>query len=633
MSGKYEFDKTRHAIGANQMSDDERAAMLQKFKDGGGEVLKDNLVNKQPSSSRKSRSTESDHIKNLSSRYEQKTSVDGGSRKLQEKSQRSKTKHDAEPQKGFFDLLFFRIRASLAGVTNFAGNKIKPTFAKFIIKELQPSLLLLHGNLNYFFLSEQEGIQNVTKKLDEENPIFLEILDYLHSLSNVSYFYQIDEILKNTPDGSIDIKKIIEPIEKLYLKLYYLSPWVSTIPKAVNRLYQIYIQEFPKGKDIYQSKIKEIVKTVNNILDITMKNYFFIICCDAKLVFEPASKYLQNHIGFDHANSLGNRVAGENCAIIGFSNSANESTSDDLEESSEQSDANDEDEDEEANDPITKTKEYQYGKLLMSKLVPSKMREKHDQNGYYSFCDDLDKAFLAAMYFKEFDCEYSPILVTKQIHYNIDFSYGVKKDYSKILPELVAVSRNIDQIFEEYCRIEKEMKNLQEIPRTNYIEQSKRETLLRSKIHSQTGFLKEAIISYLRKVVSNLATLITGMKEDKNIVANMEDILSFGGELDRKKKLAGQKVKEGITEVYCYSLAFKYQIEDGNLKGIGLLDDTATKRLFGVSGNNLSSTGEPTTEGAENGEGSESGEGAEKAKANIDSNVIADQNSVSISEA
>ncbi len=583
MSGKYEFDKTRDAIGMDNISADERATMLEKFKNSGGEILKEKTFGKEKTSSfRKSRAIASDdRFRDIPSRS-QKTSHRGvASGKSRKKSKKSQDKWYQKPKKGFLDLLFFRIKASLSGTTSFTGNKIKENFAKFIVEELQSALLLLHGNLSYFFTGHhfiddnQQGIQKIIEKLDEENPIFLEILDHLHSLYNFSYFNKIDEALQSSSDGDISITKVIEPIKDFYLKLYYLSPWISTTPTIVNRLYQAYTQEFPEEKDAFKEKVKEMIKIINHVLKIAMKNYFLIICCDAKAIFEPTSKAFQNYIGFDPEASLGNRVIGEACKAMVFINQPNEP-----EENSDGSDTSKEEE-EDDNDPITETKEYQYGKLLMSKLGPKKMREKHDSKHYHSSLEDLDKGFLSAMYFKEFDFEYSPVLITKQVHYNIDTSYGVKKDYSRILPELITSSRNIDQTFEEYSSMVKELKDLKSDPQGSYIEQSKRETVLQSKINSQTSVLKRAILSSLQKIVSNLATLIASMKEGKNIVLNMEDVLSLGGELDRKKKLSGRKIKEAITEAYCYSLALKYQIESGNLRGVGNLNEMEVKRLLG----------------------------------------------------
>jgi len=44
MSSKFEFDETRNAIGAKNLGNDERKAMLDKFKSAGGKVLSEKEI-------------------------------------------------------------------------------------------------------------------------------------------------------------------------------------------------------------------------------------------------------------------------------------------------------------------------------------------------------------------------------------------------------------------------------------------------------------------------------------------------------------------------------------------------------------------------------------------------------------
>ena len=587
MPTKYEFDDTRSAIGADRMSDGERDKMLKKFQKGGGHVLGEKaLPSGSPSFPSKRRVVS--HPPGLA----RPTKLREGRPPYYDKPDSSKNKtrnklrQEQKPREGFIDLLFFRLRCYLSGVTNLAGNKVRSKFAVYITQDLKDGLSLLHRNLHYFFLGDQEAIQKAIQRLDEMNPIYVELLDHLYSLYNAYDFQQVEEVLQEDPGEDIQIFRLIHSVKSTYLRLYYILPWISTASKVVNLLYQFYAQNATKDKQLSRIKAREMIKVIRSILPDSARNYFFLICCDANAVYEVSSNVFRSYIGFNQYNSLGNRVAGESCQLISMIRKKDQEENEDISSSEETSEneekeANPDSDEEEDGNPILRTKEYKYGKALMDQFNPEKLRDKHDPLGHYSLLNDLDKVFLTFLYFKEFDAEYSLLLATNQIFYNIDSSYGVKKDYSRILPPIASTARNVEQVFEEYYSLYTNLKKLEDNPEINYIYQTTGEAHLQSRINSQSTVVRQTISQYMQKVVSNFATLIASMKEGRNIVRNMDDVLSFGGKLDKQKKLSGKQVKECITEAYCYSLALKYQVEEGLLYGFPIeLDETEAENMF-----------------------------------------------------
>ena len=586
MSTKYEFDDTRSAIGASQMSDEERGKMLKKFQKGGGHVLGEKALKSGGSSflsKRRLAPHPSDLVRSTNLREGRPPPHDISA--SSKNKTRNKLRKEQKPREGFIDLFFFRLRCYLSGITNLAGKKVRSKFAVYITKDLKDGLSLIHRNLNHFFLGDQATIQKAVQKMDEMNPIYVEVLDHLYSLYDASDFQQIEEIVEEDPETDIQINRLITSIKSTYLRLYYILPWISTASKAVNLLYQFYVQNATEDKQLPRIKAKEMAKVIRNILSDSAKSYFLLICCDAKIVYEVSSKAFRDYIGFNQGDSPGKRAAGESCQLISVIRKKDQEEDEDTDGSEENSEneeeANPDPDEEEGGNPIVRTKEYKYGKALMDQFNPEKLRDKHDALKYYSLLSDLDKVLLSFLYFKEFDAEYSLLLTTKQIFYNIDLSYGVQKDYSKILPPIASTARNVEQVFEEYYSVYTDLKELEDNSGSNYINQTKREASLQSRINSQSNVVRQTISQYMQKVVSNFATLIASMREGKNIVVNMDDVLSFGGKLDKKKKLSGKKVKECITEAYCYSLALKYQIEEGLLYGLPVeLKHTEAENMF-----------------------------------------------------
>ena len=219
----------------------------------------------------------------------------------------------------------------------------------------------------------------------------------------------------------------------------------------------------------------------------------------------------------------------------------------------------------------------------MKKRTPDHLRKKFYDTKYLDALADFDKVFLAYKYYQEFDYEYSFVMTTKQIHFEIIYSYGVKTDYTKILADLYAESRGIEKSFEKYCILLKDLEVFQENSVDNYIERSKKKSMFDSKIEAQGNTTRSTISQFLGKVVSNLVFLITDMKEkkEKSVIGNMNQPVYFQGNIEGEKKLNGKTVVECITEAYCYALALKHRVEKGDFHEGMQMNENEIKESFG----------------------------------------------------
>ena len=469
-------------------------------------------------------------------------------------------------------------------------------------------LISIKKNIEYLLTHNPEAIKKTFTQLDEQNPAYIESLDHLYNIYQSLDFQSLSEYTDQSSKQNVLLDNVFSFIQNIYLKFYYLTPQFSNLIKGISLLSQLYMKNDFGDKSEFHIRTKETIKNVKYIFSHIINQLFLIICLYDKGVYHQNSADFRKYIGFDPKKLLGKREAGDDCKLFKVidqvagqfdeqdtkekvfpdqdetNQTSNEvENTDNTEEQTQKSQDEKEALAEEENNPILKTKEYKYGKSLMTQLIPTKLRAKHDASDNYSFLQDTDKVFLSFMYFQEFDQEYSFILTSKQIRYNPTYSHGIRIDYSKVLPDLYNESRIIFTTFEEYCTIQKDCKRHQEDKVLNSISHLKRENLLKAKLNSQAIVVRKEISKYISKVTTNLVSLIADLKEQKNVIENIEETIYLDRTVNSRKKLVGKKIKEGITEVYCYCLALKQRISfGGNLYGGDIhLTDAEMQKMYG----------------------------------------------------
>ncbi|HNJ65889.1 MAG TPA: hypothetical protein PKW28_08340, partial [Turneriella sp.] len=140
---KYEFDETRSAIGANELDNQERKEMLERFKSAGGQVLKEKSLAERQEDARRAAEARS-------AGAGRGVGVSGGGgvaetklpselrrereREESEKAQRARQEYEKALKKisGPGARFMIRMRCFLAGVAPFGGKSVKPGFLNFL---------------------------------------------------------------------------------------------------------------------------------------------------------------------------------------------------------------------------------------------------------------------------------------------------------------------------------------------------------------------------------------------------------------------------------------------------------------------------------------------------------------------
>jgi len=588
MGSKFEFDDTREAIGTGNLSSEERKTMLDKFKGVGGKVLSEKEMRRQQEAKDNEKKAGSrgkgefaDKTVKLPSQMarEQKRTESNRKEKLREEREKIIKKYSSATAK-----FFIRLRCAMAGLTPFGSNIIKPKFLNFLILDLRQALVEFNLIGNDLFFPKPSIAKKVVQDLDKRNPLYMETMEYAHSLHKLDSLNKLINIISDANGKPVSLIDIGDHIKELYKALYYLQPFQETLKKG----FQLGVATFKVENDketeitIIEQKLSKMNRNYRNIFANAFPKLFQLICRNDNIDYPPFSLFLEKSIGIDQNKKLGKRKRGDGSQFSESEKSEDEESDDNdnedlTEENDETSNKEESDQEEkEEENPVLSTKEYQYGIKLMSMLNPIEFRKKHDNKGNFESLEINDRVLLAYLYFTEFDHEYSFTLTTNKIKLNADYTSGVKNDLKKKLADLYDSTRDIFMAMDRYLDTTKEQVKLKTTQiSSNYVEQSKAESKSKAAVDTEGRNVRGLMRKFMDEVYQNLASLIADMKGNKEIVANPDDKVEFQKGLEGNRRLNGKAVKDCILEAYCYSVAMRERLTTGDLFGgiIAMTDD------------------------------------------------------------
>lgn len=588
---KFEFDDTRAAIGANDMDASTRKEMLERFKSVGGQVLKERDV------TQKAEAGKAGGVETRSGRGGGGAGGGGGGgipenklpselrrereREESDKQQRARAEYEKALKKisGPGAKFMIRLRCFLAGVSPFSGRVIKPSFVQFLNLEVKQALIEFNLIGNDLFLQRPTIGKKITHSLDNKNPLLMETLEYAHHMYNSEYFNAFAAAAQN--NSSVPLEAVSGSLKSIYRALYILYPFQETFKKAMGFALDIFTPEAHSAK-LSQESIQGMIikqKRFNNNAKVAFQTafskLFHLICLADGVDYPPFSPLLEKAIQVTQADKLGQRKKGDASTL-------ESSAADAPAETPAGGENGEEKKEEEKKGGIYDTKEYQYGMSLMKLNLPPALAQRFDTSKRMLEKVSInDRILLAYLHFLEFDYEYSFVLTTNKIHINVDYSGGVKSDYKKQMADLYNESRAIIKAYEKYEEMQQEYKEQVARKSTNYIEKSKLDDKAKGRADMEGRNTRGLIRTFMDNVAKSMAFLIADMKSAKQIVGNMDEPVKFDAEFEKGKRLNGKPVKQCIMDAYCYAVAFKERLANGDLFPLTPMTDEEMIASFG----------------------------------------------------
>ncbi|WP_039937740.1 hypothetical protein [Leptospira terpstrae] len=574
-----DFDNTKRAIGVGKLDDSARKDMFNKFVSAGGEIVKEKQPQKEDDT-KKGRPEPKVRQSTVSRGGEDSRSGSRGGNQNKSDSGSARSQADSKAQyekeiSSFSARFGIKLKCWLARVTPFGSSDLTPKFMHDFSIRAKQALIELQYSGNELLANQQYSPQ-LSKALDKINPLLVELLAMGQKLYNGPELTDITDPIMVAPESPVAIERVKNPIYALFKRMYILYPYQETLKKSFVQAYDELQKLEGKPSLIYANKKRKVTQEIDTLFEGFFDRLYLVILRAENKNIPLISRYMENLLGILPEDRPGQRKSGENVP----GGKQLETKDDQKGEDSKEEDKKEEE--------IPLSKEQAYGMRLMQMYSLPKLRKKFDPKNEYSNIPDSDKALLSLFYFYEFDDEYSFVMTTKKIDIKPGSVNGVKVDYRQKMLDIYEGTRTIIDQFRIYSDIIRELEKHKANPGANYIEASKKLTGIEQKRTGQSRTVRMAIKEFSLKSRDSLLVLIKDMKSKKEIVANMNDVLTLDS-MESRKRLNKKPVKQCIMEAYCYLMALYDRLETGDLFG-GLVELTPEqmKSSFGVELGNAS---------------------------------------------
>jgi hypothetical protein len=551
------IDKTRKNIGAEQLNEREKKQLFNKFVEAGGQVVQNKkqraLADFDRDKQQQFRSKIDSHSQKLSEGEKRPAQRAAGNNRLA--ARQTAAAPLPVPEKGIFNSLIrfinrWQIRFHLftMGVSDLYGEHLSKKFLERFNSGMKSALLEMQlVYLDIFKQSHKTGVA-IVDELDRLNPLYYELIEMSSGVFDRGLINQIVEHHINFPHIDQKATELREPLTRLFKKLYVLYPYKELILVAFDRAIEAQMR-LEKGKSslyaMKRKKIKNDVAVVFNRLYMVLYWLFCNYLGELYLMKDPVIARILQIADTDVPGRRG-RVKRPEAGTV---EDADEERTEVPEEEGEQL-----------------PEQVRKGLAIMNALDLKKLRSVYDKSGIFKYVRDNDKILLAHILFREFDEEYSFILTTNKIKYNVQFTHSGKVDYRIKLSDLYNDLRRCMNVFKDYADvIESYEKARNEKPTSSaqYIDYSNRLTGMDKKKTGVGKNVRMTVRAFMEKVIGELGILMADMNGEQRIVENPQDVLGFESAIEGSKKMNGRKVYEAILAAYYYASAFEYRLSPG----------------------------------------------------------------------
>lgn len=566
-----DIDKTRDRLKLDDIEEDDRRDLFNKFVGVGGEVLYDRKKTSQNtanSSIKKNNSVNS----NISSHSDIKSKREPSFTNKQianetvEKSKKSENEIASVVNKKkpllYNTKLWFR--AFTSGVITLFGGKVHPKFLNFIDRNVISALLemdtLILNALNPMGINDTDA----KNKRDKIIARFAEELEDVELLERIKDQYD-EKIYKNLlrPYKDLDYSVIavnyVNELKSMFRPLYVLHLYVSRIKSVGEKAMLSYAAVDNMSKGIVNSRISAFKRAVDLIY---LKYYPKLL-----ILLQYASKEKLETI--DDFNKF---LEIKDADILGYYTKLKLASQKLQESKIEEAKENIGKKDKEEEEKLSKIETI--GVKLIEKCVSFRKADnniEYETDPFYTV-EENDKIYRINALIDFLDREYSILFVSNKVKYNLVYDNLVRTDYKSDFNNIFLSLSDINSRFNEYSEI---CKSILKIEQDEGMRFEQRVSML-SERNGQRVYiaknLKSSVISIISPFKKKLDKLLLDKEERERIIGNPNDILTFFTDVgNHRKRVQGYNVLKALTEAYYFISGFNYLINEGELSGSGLL--------------------------------------------------------------
>ena len=568
-----DIEKTRDRLKLDEIEEEDRRDLFNKFVDAGGEVLSDRKkanhnISNNSSNSAKKNTFVNNNVSNHSDTKPRKEPQFTNRQIVHEVAEKPKNNETAltikKNKPPFYNTkLWFNAFAS--GVITLFGGKVNPKFLNFIDKYVIASLLemdtLMFNALNPIGINDTDS-KNKREKVINKFASELEDVELLERIKD-----QYDEkVYKNflrpykDLDSSVVAVNYVSELKSMFRPLYVLHLYASRIKSVGEKAMMSYAIVDNMSKGIVNSRISAFKRAVDLIYSRYYPKLLILLQYAAKEQLETIDDF-NKFFDIKDADILGYYTK-----LKLTNQKLNESK---IEEAKENIGKKEEEE------KLNKIESI--GVKLIEKCVSFKKADnniEYETDPFYTV-EENDKIYRIKVLIDFLDREYSILFVSNKVKYNSVFDNLVRTDYKADFNNMFLSLSDINSRFNEYSDI---CKSILKVEQDEGMRFEQRVAML-SERNGQRAYISKNLKSTVSSIISpfkrKLDKLLLDKEEREKIIANPNDILTFFTDIGYKKRVQGYNVLKALTEAYYFVSGFNYLINEGELSGAGLLIDGA----------------------------------------------------------
>jgi len=549
-----DIDYLRKKTGIDKLDPTQRKKLFRDFVDHGGEVVDDTRKGGgKPPIDRKTASREEERERQKPSTAKGEVKTVGGT--AEHIASQKAAAEKKQKKKNNFKMY---VHGVILRVFTLKGSTFRDKFLYEFRDSVKNHMMNLHLLVNSFLKGSSSIKKEIMALSTGENSLFYEILYRMSILYEEKEFEAISKSFSNT---TIPTGPYIDIYKQFFKKLYILGQYTDLCKFFIQKSVDIQLESDKVEKQLAKQITPKLKAAVNSLLLDYLPRLHIILCKMACAYHPLYSQQLDDYLGFTEKDRIGYITQVEKKKRI-----------DELKRMKEYLKRKQEEVHVEEKEEVKAPRHVERGFRFIDDAI-TRYEEDYlarDDNSVFNVMLKVDKLYKTAILLDSFDREYSFILTTGKIIFNIDYQeqrkIDVKEEMNRSYLLLSEARHEVDDYLEAIDEIHKTEENL----RLTFHQKTGIVTTLQKKRSVLSKNARSKVAEAMDATHDILSTVIKDYNGQRRLLQNPEDQLDFTKDLEYGKKLHGKKIIEAIVEAFLFSSAFHFMLTYGVLSGSGL---------------------------------------------------------------
>jgi hypothetical protein len=552
-----DIEQTRDKLGIREMEREERKRLLKLFTEHGGRVIDEKTNKHRENMDLSSSYGKRKHENTLGQYFVGKaygiTHEEEEQARLIAQIRSSASRHHTKQGK-LGGLLKIQFKGIQYRVFTVGGNRFTHGFVSEIKKSMRERFVDIALSLNSILQGEVSVINDIRRLSTGKNSTFYEVLVRLYNMYDDAEYLHIVRVIgqRTIPDDSY-----LPEFKEFFKKMYILGEYKNICKMCLDKAIFIQGKHNRIRRDVILSVTEQLREDIDDIFGDFFHKFHLILCKMRQIYYPLFSQEMDSFLGITDRDRIGYLTLIEKKRLI-----------EKMKEEEVRKKTRKENEEREVEIP----KHVKSGIPLLREAIEKYERlHKHDAYSFISLIDPNDSMLKVVSLLDIFDREYSFILTTGKVSFNIDYREQRKINIKQDLGNVYLLLSEAWESVKEYVDIIRQKDEMSGNFRYSQYQQYVNLKSLEKRQKSVKRHTMRKIADVMKSIESTLAIVINDYNTHKRLLQNPNETLYFDEHVDREKGVNGKKVIEAIMEAYLFSSTFTFLFNYNELSGEELL--------------------------------------------------------------